>query len=434
MWGKWEIVALVLFLAMYVLLLTFQKYRAYIALGTAIVFVACGILNYTKVLTAINWNVLLMIGGTMGTVSLFIESKMPAKMADFIISKTRNVKWTICALALFAGIVSAFVDNVATVLMIAPVALTICKKLGISPVPSLIAIAVSSNLQGAATLVGDTTSIMTGAEAGMNFVDFFIMDGKISMFFITQAGAVVSLLILLLIFRKETQPVQSMDRTEVTDYFPTIAMAATIVLLIIASFFENFVLIVGGQDITNGIICFGVFLIALIYEIARQKNFGAAKKAFGDIDFFTLLLLMSLFVVIAGISEVGIIERISGAIASLGGGNVFLTYTIIVFASVVLSAFIDNIPYVATMLPVVTSLAAALAIDPRLLYFGLLVGATLGGNLTPVGASANITAIGILRKNGYEVKNKDFFKIGVPFTLAAVISGYLLVWLIWRPM
>ncbi len=434
MWGKWEIVALVLFLAMYVLLLTFQKYRAYIALGTAIVFVACGILNYTKVLTAINWNVLLMIGGTMGTVSLFIESKMPAKMADFIISKTRNVKWTICALALFAGIVSAFVDNVATVLMIAPVALTICKKLGISPVPSLIAIAVSSNLQGAATLVGDTTSIMTGAEAGMNFVDFFIMDGKISMFFITQAGAVVSLLILLLIFRKETQPVQSMDRTEVTDYFPTIAMAATIVLLIIASFFENFVLIVGGQDITNGIICFGVFLIALIYEIARQKNFGAAKKAFGDIDFFTLLLLMSLFVVIAGISEVGIIDRISGAIASLGGGSVFLTYTIIVWASVILSAFIDNIPYVATMLPVVTSLAAALAIDPRLLYFGLLVGATLGGNLTPVGASANIAAIGILRKNGYEVKNKDFFKIGVPFTLAAVISGYLLVWLIWKPM
>lgn len=434
MWGKWEIVALVLFLAMYVLLLTFQKYRAYIALGTAIVFVACGILNYTKVLTAINWNVLLMIGGTMGTVSLFIESKMPAKMADFIISKTRNVKWTICALALFAGIVSAFVDNVATVLMIAPVALTICKKLGISPVPSLIAIAVSSNLQGAATLVGDTTSIMTGAEAGMNFVDFFIMDGKISMFFITQAGAVVSLLILLLIFRKETQPVQSMDRTEVTDYFPTIAMAATIVLLIIASFFENFVLTVGGQDITNGIICFGVFLIALIYEIARQKNFGAAKKAFGDIDFFTLLLLMSLFVVIAGISEVGIIGRISGAIASLGGGSVFLTYTIIVWASVILSAFIDNIPYVATMLPVVTSLAAALAIDPRLLYFGLLVGATLGGNLTPVGASANIAAIGILRKNGYEVKNKDFFKIGVPFTLAAVISGYLLVWLIWKPM
>ncbi|HPG92602.1 MAG TPA: SLC13 family permease, partial [Clostridia bacterium] len=160
MWGTWEIVALVLFLAMYVLLLIFQKYRAYIALGTAVLFIVFGILDYTKILETINWNVLLMIGGTMGTVSMFIESKMPAKMADIIIKKTPNVMWTTCALSLFAGIVSAFVDNVATVLMIAPVALTICKKLKITPVPILIAISVSSNLQGAATLVGDTTSIM----------------------------------------------------------------------------------------------------------------------------------------------------------------------------------------------------------------------------------------------------------------------------------
>lgn len=432
-WGTWEIVALALFVAMYVLLLIFQRYRAYIALGVAVIFVATGILNYTKVLSSINWNVLLMISGTMGTVSLFIESKMPAKMADFVIKKAPNVKWAICGLALFAGIVSAFVDNVATVLMIAPVVLTICKKLDISPVPSLIAIAVSSNLQGAATLVGDTPSIMMAGEAGMNFLDFFVKDGKTSMFFVTQAGALAALFILLLIFRKEKQRIQSFEQTEVTDYIPSIAMVATILLLILASFFDTFSVVVGGQNITNGVICVGVFVLVLIYEMIRQKKFGVVKKVFGDIDFFTLLLLMSLFVVIAGIQEAGIINRISGLIASLGGGNVFITYTIIVWVSVLLSAFIDNIPYVATMLPVATALAASMAIDPTLLYFGLLVGATLGGNLTPVGASANIAAIGILRKNGYEVKNKDFLRIGVPFTLAAVISGYLLVWFIWKP-
>ena len=117
----------------------------------------------------------MMIAGTMGTVALLIESKMPALIADLILEKVPNVKWAIVTLSLFAGIVSAFIDNVATVLMIAPIALAIAKKLDISPVGMIIAIAVSSNLQGAATLVGDTTSILLGGYAGMNFLDFFII-------------------------------------------------------------------------------------------------------------------------------------------------------------------------------------------------------------------------------------------------------------------
>lgn len=112
-------------------------------------------------------------------------------------------------------------------------------------------------------------------------------------------------------------------------------------------------------------------------------------------------------------------------------GSVFLVYTVVVWMSVLLSAFIDNIPYTATMLSVMPVIAADLCIEPKLLYYGLLCGATLGGNLTPIGASANIAGIGILRKEGYEVKAGTFMKYGVPFTLAAVITGYLLIWLIW---
>ena len=165
--------ALGLFLITYILLLIFSKYRAYIAFGSAVLFVLLGILPVSDVLGAIDWNVLMMIGGTMATVDLFIESGMPALMADMLMEKVPNVKWTIVALALFAGIVSAFIDNVATVLMIAPVALALSKKLNISAVPIIIAISVSSNLQGAATLVGDTTSILLGGHANMNFMDFF---------------------------------------------------------------------------------------------------------------------------------------------------------------------------------------------------------------------------------------------------------------------
>ncbi|MBR3866718.1 MAG: anion permease, partial [Butyricicoccus sp.] len=144
-----------------------------------------------------------------------------------------------------------------------------------------------------------------------------------------------------------------------------------------------------------------------------------------------LLLLASLFIVIAGITEAGLIDRISQFIVWLGGSSIFRLYALIVWGSVLISAFVDNIPYVATMLPVVNVMAASMGISPTVLYFGLLTGATLGGNITPIGASANIAAIGILRKNGYEVKSRDFFRIGIPFTLCAVTVGYLYCWLIW---
>lgn len=151
-----------------------------------------------------------------------------------------------------------------------------------------------------------------------------------------------------------------------------------------------------------------------------------------EIDYFTLLLLSGLFIVISGITEAGVVDEISKLFAKISGNNVFLMYTLIVWASVLFSAFIDNIPYIATMLPVTSGIASLLGIDPTILYFGLLTGATLGGNITPIGASANITGLGILKKEGYEVSTKDFMKISVPFTLAAVTTGYILIWLIWR--
>ena len=153
--------------------------------------------------------------------------------------------------------------------------------------------------------------------------------------------------------------------------------------------------------------------------------------ALRQLDCQTLLLLAGLFVVIAGVREAGVIDAIAQLIAGVGGGSVFAVYSLIVWGSVILSAFIDNIPYVAAMLPVAANIAQIMGVEPYLLYFGLLTGATLGGNLTPIGASANITGIGILRKKGYAVKTGDFMKIGVPFTLCAVTVGYVLLWLLW---
>lgn len=450
------ITALVLFAITYVLMLAFQKIRPYVTVTSAIIFVILGIIAAANpalfgegffnlggvsyvygigdALREIDWNVIMMIAGTMGTVYLFIESKMPQLMSDILISKMPNVKWTVVALSLFAGIVSAFVDNVATVLMIAPVALAFCKKLNISPVSSIICIAVSSNLQGAATLVGDTTSILLAKAANLDFSDFFVTEGKPGMFWVVEAGAVMSALIILFMFRKDTGKVDFNGRTKVEDKFPTFLLVGTVVTLIAVSFIPYKDAVAPGQlykpDITNGIICIAYFLIGVIRELMR-KNTELIKNAFKEIDYYTIVLLAGLFVVIGGVKNAGVIDVLGSAIASMGSGSKFLVYTIIVWMSVLLSAFIDNIPYTATMLSIVPVIAAELGMEPTLLYYGLLCGATLGGNLTPIGASANIAGIGILRKEGYEVKSTTFMKFGVPFTLAAVVTGYLLLWFIW---
>ncbi|AOZ97293.1 ArsB/NhaD family transporter [Butyrivibrio hungatei] len=414
--------AIILFITMYVFLIALPKRRAIVALCTAAIFVITGILPVTEVFSAVDWNILMMLFGTMVIVDYFIESKMPNLIADKILELAPNVMWVTIFMSLFAGIISAFIDNVATLLMVAPVGLAICKKLKISPVSMIICIAVSSNLQGAATLVGDTTSIMLAGAAKMDFNDFFWMQGKPGMFFAVELGALATVPIMMVMFRKDKEPVKSDEHTEVTDYIPTITMLGHVVFLIVASFFPN------KPEITNGVICMVWGIINIVWEIIASKSTDSMWHSLKAIDYDTMLLLSGLFCVIAGITNVGLIDDIAQLMASAGKGNVFLLYTVIVFGSVAVSAFIDNIPYVATMLPVLSSLAAVMTVNPLLLYFGLLVGATLGGNLTPIGASANIAGVGMLRKEGYEVSFGDFMKIGVPFTMTAVIMGYLFVW------
>lgn len=415
--------ALILFAITYILMLFCGKFRPYIALGSAVIFIVTGMLPTEEIFGAIDFNVLLMIAGTMGLVALFTESKMPELLADLIMEKVPNVMWAAVSLSLFAGVISAFVDNVATVLMIAPVALEICKKLKTNPVPFIIGIAVSSNLQGAATLVGDTTAIMLGSALDMSFLDFFWYKGRPSIFFAVELGAVLSACILAYLFRKEKKPIPKGSRTQVTDYVPTVLLSGAVLLLIAASLLPE------KPYVTNGLICCGLLVVGLIYNLAQKRNLRALTDPLKEIDFNTIGLLVGLFLIIGGIKSEGVIDAAAALLAKTGGGNVFILYTVIVWASVGISAFIDNIPYVATMIPVIAGLAQTLNVDPTPLYFGLLSGATLGGNITPIGASANITGIGILRKEGYEVKNSDFYKIGIPFTLAAIIPAYIYIWI-----
>ena len=423
-----QMIAIILFILMYVVMIAKTEWRLYAIWTVAVLFVLFGILQRNPLywLSIINWNVIMMIGGTMVIVYYFIESKMPNRLAEIILEKCPTVMWVIILMSLFAGVVSAFIDNVATVLMIAPVGLAICKKLKISPVSMLLAIAVSSNLQGAATLVGDTTSIMLGAYAKMNFMQFFFMHGRPGIFWAVELGALLTVPVMIFLFHKLNQPVEATEKTEVEGIFPTIALCGVVVCLIIASFIPN------TPSTINGIICVVIALLCMAVDFKMKKMPENLRKAILSIDFETLCILTGLFLVIQGITDVGIIDMVANGIAKVGGKNIFLLYTIIVWGSVLFSAFVDNIPYVATMLPIITGISQLLGIETYLLYFGLLSGATLGGNITPIGASANITAVGMLKQNGYTVKFSDFMKIGLPFTFVAVMAGYLFIWFTWH--
>lgn len=427
------LIPVIAFAVTYVLMIALPKVRHWVAAASAVFFLVFGAVTadggvFTSLKDAagnINWNVLMMLFGTMGTVFFFIESKMPDLMAEKLLHFAPNTMWVVVLLSLFSGVISAFMDNVATVLMLAPIGLAVAKQLKISPVEMLICISVSSNLQGAATLVGDTTSIMLGGYADMNFLEFFFMNGKFSIFWAVELGALATVPVIIYIFRKQRQKTEIQVGAKVEDYVPTILLGLNIVCLIVASFLPNM------PENINGYICLLFFAITALYSLIRNKGGKKALQALREIDFQTLLLLASLFIIIAGVERAGVLDWLAEKMVTLGNGNLFVVYTVIVWGSVLMSAFIDNIPYVATMLPVVEGISRAMGCTPYVLFFGLLTGATLGGNITPIGASANIAAIGILRKEGYEVKNKQFFRIGLPFTLVAVLVGYLYIWFVW---
>lgn len=421
------ILAAALFVITYIFMIKFVNHRPLIVGISALVFIILNIVPLNTVWGAIDFNVLLMIGGTMMLVSLFSESLMPTRLADLIINKVKDIRLIILFLSMFAGFVSAFIDNVATVLMIAPVAMSLAKKLNISPVKMIIAISISSNLQGAATLVGDTSSILLGSALNMTFFDFFVYNGHMGMFWIVQISALIASIVIYLQTKDMRGKVDAIEVTKVKDMMPTYLVILMIVLLIFASFIPQDQKI----DILNGLICVCVAIFGVIYHLIRHGDKSIIKTVASEIDFNTLGLLAGLFIIISGIENAGVIDEIAKLFIKLAD-KPFLLYTALVWGSVLISAFVDNIPYVATMLPVLSVISTHVPFDMTVFYFGLLSGATLGGNITPIGASANIASLGILKEAGYTVENKDFMKMSVPFTLTAVLVGYILVWFIYR--
>ncbi len=418
-------ISLIVFVLCYALFVVLPQRRSWTACLGGVLLVATGVLSWREALfTKISWNVMGLFFGTLILAEMFLMSRVPAMLAEWLVDKSKSTRVAMLALCTLSGVISMFVENVAVVLLVAPVALSLADKLKISPVPLLIGIAVSSNLQGTATMIGDPPSMILAGYMRMGFWDFFAYKGHPGIFFAVQIGAVASLLVLAVIYRSHKGKGVLIPQEKARSWVPAILLGFLVLGLSFATVFDpDFAWFAGAYTLS-------LSLIALVWYRLRAR-WGSTRKLVTTLDWETTFFLIGVFVLVGGLSDSGWMDQLSGFMASSVGGNAALAFTMIVVFAVIVSGFVDNVPFLLVMIPVAQKVADQIHAPVPLLMFGLLIGACLGGNLTPIGASANVVTLGILKKHGYTVSFREFMGIGIPFTAAAVLSACAFVWWIW---
>ena len=438
---KWIVLALAIL--MYIFVIIFQNKKVWFTTGAVFLLLILGMIFPGQVFSEglassgrftvishslfelINWNILMIYVGSMIIAALFIYSKVPAIIADRIVSHSPNTGIAVVLILAMTGIISIFVENVATVLVMAPIAMALSKKLKLNPIPFMIGLAVMSNLEGTATLVGDPPSMIFASYSGYNFNDFFVHQGKLSIFFIIQVGMIVGCIFFYCIFGRVKEKAQ-IEKDTAISYVPLILLLLMIFGLAGISFFST------ELGYSSGCFVLGLGIIGLLwYKFSQKKNASELWTLVKELDWETIFFLIGIFVVVGAISETGLLQDFAVFIEKLIGGNVFLGFILILAFSVLISGFVDNVPYIIVMLPVAQTLATNIGVAQEIYMFALLVGSCLGGNLTPFGASANIVAMGILKKEGYPVNFGGFLKISAPFTILTTASAAAVLWLIW---
>lgn len=442
MFLKWVVLGIALL--MYLLVILFQEKKVYFTTAAAIAVIVLGFVFWNQIFTPrenpaflfthiltelINWNVLLIYVGSMIIAALFIYSRVPVRIASFLVEVSPNTGIAVILILFMTGIISIFVENVATVLVMAPIALALSRKLKLNPVPFLIGLAVMSNLEGTATLVGDPPSMIFAGYAGYSFNDFFVKFGRPSIFFVVQTGLIAGCIFFYFIFGrvKEKVPV---DKETVVSVFPFVLLVAMILGLALISFLPEKLCLMGY---ISGIFVFILGIAGLLwYRFSQKKSIQEVCSLVKELDWETIFFLSGIFVIVGAVSEIGLLSDFSEFLARLTGGNKLTGFILILVFSILISGFVDNVPYIIVMLPVADSLSRSMGLAyPELYMFALLVGSCLGGNLTPFGASANVVAMGILKKEGNPVSFKGFLKIGGPFTVLTVLVSAVFLWCFW---
>jgi Na+/H+ antiporter NhaD/arsenite permease-like protein len=421
---KW--IVLVLAIVMYALIVLFPNKKSFSSLGAAVLMFVLNVISpAVAVRELINWDVLMIFVGSLVIAELFIYSRVPAFIADSLVAHSPNVGIAIIAILMMTGIISAFVENVATVLVMAPIALALCRKLELDPTYFMVGLAVMANLQGTATLVGDPPSMIFADFAGYGFNDFFVYQGKLSIFFAVQIGMIAGALYFYVFFARKGGEKINISREAIRSLFPTVLLVLMIAGLAAFSF------IFGGISVFSGLLVIALGLAGLLWYL-RREGAGKVRALVRELDWDTVLFLVGIFIVVGAVAEVGLLDDFAAFLSRIVGDNVFLGFFLIVAVSTLISGFVDNVPYIIVMLPVADRMASDLGLRPELYMFALLIGSCMGGNLTPFGASANVVSVGILKKQGRLMTFGQWLKIGLPFTLLTTAASALFIWALWR--
>jgi Na+/H+ antiporter NhaD/arsenite permease-like protein len=419
-----EAIAIVIFVGAYVLIATEWVHRVVVALAGAGLMLLFQIVDLNDAFHSerlgVDWNVVLLLLGMMVIVGVLRHTGLFEYLAIWSAKRARGRPFRVLVmLIVITAVASALLDNVTTILLVAPVTVLLAERLGDPPVPFLIAEVMASNIGGTATLVGDPPNIIIGSEAGLDYLDF-----------VTNLAPLVVVLIIVLIvlvrwlFRdafvfhpERTEEVMALDEREALVPGPLLPRALVVLGVVTAAF------------VLQGVLHYEPSVVALLGAgVLLLVAEGDVETFLREIEGGTLLFFMGLFIMVGALVKVGVVASITDALVRATGGHLLAATLVLLFASGILSAIVDNIPYVATMAPIVHQLTTSIPGDATVLWWSLALGADLGGNATSIGASANVVALGMAERAGHPIRFVDFLKYGLVVAPVTLGVSALYVW------
>jgi Na+/H+ antiporter NhaD/arsenite permease-like protein len=421
----------ILFAATYAVVVSDKVNRAIVAGLGAGLMVALGILNQESAISGIDFNTLGLLTGMMVIVAITRGSGIFQYIAVWSAKKVEASPWGILLmLSLVTAVFSSLLDNVTTVLLIAPVTLLICQELKINPYPFLFAEIFASNIGGTATLIGDPPNIMIGSAVGLSFNDFLLNLAPITPFILAVTMGVIYLVwgrSMHATMEARERIMNFKEREAITD-----ARLLKQSLFVLALVIVGFVLARPLHLEPATIAMFGAALLLLLSNLKNNAEEQSEKvhEIFGKVEWITIFFFIGLFILVKGIEEAGVLRILADLVINTTGGDLAVTALAILWISAIASAIVDNIPFVATMIPVIKSMAPTFGGAENLmpLWWSLALGACLGGNGSLVGASANLIVAGFAERAGHRIRFLPFMLMAFPMMLLSICIASLYVY------
>lgn len=406
-----QILSVAIFVVALGLIISEKVHRALVALIGAVLLIAINVITFDQAMGHLDFNTLGVLLGMMLFVSVVRLSGVFEYLAVRCAHFAKGNPWRIMLMfVVLTACLSAFLDNVTTVLLIGPMTLTMCKMLKVDPVPFFIVEIMASNIGGTATLIGDPPNIMIGSAAGFTFFDFILVDAPVVVIIVAAVLVVFYFLYgkNMGVEQADVDAVMALDAGSYIKDARLLKISAVMTALVVLGFMLH-----GALGVESSIIALGAGALILLL------SGGNIERALADVEWTTLAFFAGLFIIVGAMTETGVINMVALSLVKVTGGNLFAAMMVLLFGSAVISAFLDNIPFVATMIPILLAMEAA-GMDVTPLWWAVSLGACLGGNGSIIGASANVVLSDISRKNGHPITFIEYLKVGFPVMMLTV--------------